>query len=286
MRTGTGRNGIGVALAAALALVLFAAEFRAGPARDFQHAVHVHFKQDCAFCHKSAAGRPLPELDERACETCHDERGTPERRVLGAARDLEGIRFVHADHERDTECEDCHGTTADDAHEAGTPLVGPDRCIACHAEEDNAKRIGYRECARCHDLNKRSVAPADHARNWLGRHGRLVGWDPAGGHGERCAQCHGNSACVACHRTQRPVSHNGLWRLRMHGTAAKWDRDRCRTCHETGACVSCHRRTPPQNHKGAWVSIHGLAAANQLDARCTTCHSRAWCTDCHRGRNQ
>jgi len=284
MRNATARHGLVGAVA--LAVVLFSAEFHADKLHDFVHAVHVNFKEDCDFCHKRGPGDQAPELDEKACEHCHDERGTPARRLPGAGRKLVGIEFVHRDHEKDNECEECHRSTIDDTHAAGTPMVSPDLCISCHSEDDAKKPIARRECRRCHDLNRRNVAPEDHTRTWLARHGRQVRWDPEGGHGERCNECHGTSACVACHRNQRPVSHNGLWRLRMHGTAAMWDRDRCRTCHETGACVSCHRRTPPQNHKGAWLSIHGLAAASQLDSRCLTCHARAECIDCHRGQGQ
>jgi hypothetical protein len=286
MANGTAGQAIIWGGALALAVVLYSVEFVAGPRHDFVHAVHYNFKPDCELCHVLDPQAALPRLDEQACLKCHDERGTPPWRLPGDGRPLRGINFKHADHARGRECVDCHRTTVEGTHQAGAPVVAPSLCLDCHADARNEKRIARRECARCHDSDRKRATPPNHDRTWLSRHGRELRWESAGDHGERCSQCHGNSACVACHRSQRPVSHNGLWRLRLHGTAARWDRDRCRTCHETGACVACHRRTPPQNHRGPWRSIHGLAAKSKLDDRCTTCHTGAWCTSCHKGLTQ
>jgi hypothetical protein len=115
-------------------------------------------------------------------------------------------------------------------------------------------------------------------------HGKEARWNRQGGHGERCVLCHQNAACVACHRSESPRSHNGSWRVRMHGISAEWDRDRCKTCHETGACISCHRRTAPITHRGYWASNHGRVAG--FESRCTVCHNSGWCRNCHRGNNR
>jgi hypothetical protein len=113
-------------------------------------------------------------------------------------------------------------------------------------------------------------------------HGETARWHP-GEHGKDCALCHARSACVSCHRSTMPRSHTGLWRERLHGKEAEWDREACRTCHETGACVSCHRRTQPLNHRGDWIANHGRISG--FEEGCTVCHSSSWCRDCHSGRH-
>jgi hypothetical protein len=168
-----------------------------------------------------------------------------------------------------------------DKQKKNTPLVASDLCNSCHAKE----KLPQRDCSQCHEGKGEAmdrIEPSSHNNTWPVNHGREARWSPALGHGKQCKQCHRNAACVACHRTKRPRDHNGLWRLVMHGSFAKWDRNRCKTCHETGACVSCHRRTRPLNHRGAWIRNHGRASGPGFNERCATCHSSGWCTNCHK----
>ena len=85
----------------------------------------------------------------------------------------------------------------------------------------------------------------------------------------------------SCHNLVMPRSHNGLWRVRMHGLAASWDRDRCKTCHESGVCVRCHATERPLNHVGNWGTVHGLAASTSDNEHCATCHRGSFCVQCH-----
>jgi hypothetical protein len=191
---------------------------------------------------------------------------------------------MDTDRTREVKCVDCHKRTMNDRQKHNEPPVAADRCISCHAKE----KLPQRDCSMCHQVKGKAmdrVEPPSHNKTWPVNHGREARWSPALGHGKQCELCHRKTDCVACHRTQRPRDHTGLWRLVMHGSFAKWDRERCKTCHETGACVSCHRRTRPLNHRGAWIRNHGRVVSPGFEERCNTCHSQAWCTNCHKSNN-
>ncbi len=277
----------------ALCVLVFTVEFRADGLVSFSHTPHMAFQKNdgrsmaCTECHDVSSEDASPSLKKQFCNNCHQPPGPPTWKLPGAGRELiDEIKFKHKAHQDAVNCEQCHGTTLEKKHEPGTPLVTPDRCLSCHLKKTNKKRIPKRACGRCHGTAKNRIAPENHKKTWRVRHGQRERWSPALGHGKRCSLCHSNASCVTCHRTERPRDHAGLWRLRMHGTNARWDRDRCKTCHQTGACISCHRRSPPQNHRGAWKSVHGPVARSKSNEHCVTCHSPAWCADCHRGASR
>jgi len=262
------------------------------PPKVFSHRAHLGFEFEkggtvhCPDCHLDPKKEGLPQLDEQFCDRCHDAYGTPAWKIGAKARSLRNIDFEHFAHTRDTECTDCHQITAQDSRSTTGLLVTPDECLACHDSPTAKKPIAQGACPKCHKRDPKTLLPRSHTRTWERRHGVRARWRKGAGHGQRCSECHRDAACVACHRKKSPVSHTGLWRMRLHGTAAQWDRDSCKTCHQTGACVSCHRRTPPLNHRGAWKSTHGIAAGVDGNERCTTCHQRAWCIACHKGRGR
>ena len=258
------------------------------------HRTHTHFlkkikgaKNDCTDCHRLDPSQKHYELERSICKKCHTRRPPPPAHPPEEARKLDGVVFEHKKHEQTAEkrnrpCEDCHQKIAEDKHKKGRLLVEPDRCLSCHKKEK--VKVSVKRCGRCHEEQKKTrTAPQSHGKAWNFHHGSEARWDPVLGHGRQCALCHANSACVACHRTQRPRNHTGLWRLRMHGKEARWAREGCKTCHETGACISCHRRTKPMNHRGAWKKFHGRTASSESDSGCATCHNPGWCAHCHRG---
>jgi hypothetical protein len=164
-----------------------------------------------------------------------------------------------------------------------TLKAAPDGPVADKGSEPSATEVSDKNCGRCHENSRMdSIKPPTHDRTWIAAHGRAARWSRESKHGRECALCHRNAQCVSCHRTTAPRSHTGLWNVRLHGTAAAWDRDSCRTCHETGSCVSCHRRTPPLNHRGAWLTNHGRTAG--FTHNCLACHPSGWCIACHRGK--
>ncbi|MBN1656092.1 MAG: hypothetical protein JXA30_20155 [Deltaproteobacteria bacterium] len=259
------------------------------------HKTHIGFikecddcRKDCTDCHaldkKTDSYRPDPDF----CRECHlsSPPQTSINRIKG--RKMKGILFGHTTHEQRQNgakiaCRDCHESTLEDEQIKYQPLVAPERCFSCHAD----RGIGFseRSCDRCHIEKRRNrLEPSNHDHQWRRTHGEQARWSAYRGHREQCVLCHQNAACVACHRTERPLDHTGLWRVRMHGIAAQWDRDRCKTCHETGACISCHQRTPPTTHRVNWVARHGRVAG--FENRCTVCHTQSWCNGCHRGNNR
>lgn len=259
------------------------------------HRTHLRFiercddcNKDCTDCHALNKETDAYRLNRDFCHKCHLPSPPPAWKIPIKARKMKGISFSHAVHERrrdgvEITCRDCHESTIEDDQTKNQPLVAPERCFSCHAD----RRVGFskRSCGRCHqEKRKNRVQPSTHDKKWRETHGEYTRWNVDSAHGEACALCHQNAACVACHRNERPRNHTGLWRVRMHGTAAMWDRDRCKTCHETGACISCHRRSPPVTHRGNWVSNHGRVAG--FEDRCTVCHNSSWCTNCHRGNSR
>lgn len=273
-----------------------AAKVPTPPPPIFPHSAHVS-DLDCQDCHVRAHAkgqpyvpvgrRPAPrdhwKINREACADCHDD-GPPAYRAP-VMRRLRDVHFPHAKHlgpKAKLKCTTCHPGGRPDAATPHTPILTRDRCDACHAKRHVP--IAANRCATCHGRDERRVAPPNHDRAWTVRHGLEARRMEGGPHGQACDTCHTENTCISCHQQQRPRSHTGLWRQRIHGQEAAWDRDRCKTCHETGSCQSCHSRTEPLNHRGAWRATHGLVAQTRDAASCTACHQPSWCAACHMGQ--
>ncbi|MBI1945794.1 MAG: hypothetical protein HYS27_08865 [Deltaproteobacteria bacterium] len=254
----------------------------------FSHVEHQELEQPppCIECHDArAVGARAPWLREATCIECHDE--VPAFSVRARVRGL-SVPFDHRPHATSS-CASCHvASTPPIEPPAGAPPAAEHRliatsatCFSCHERDAEAPREAA--CARCHEREQRRVKPDSHGATWQRQHARDAFALMPAEHGASCTLCHRESVCVACHRVERPRDHDGLWRTRLHGSAASWDRARCQTCHEPGQCVACHREEEPANHRGAWTSTHGLVARAKDDASCATCHRQTFCNDCHRG---
>ncbi|OGQ17965.1 MAG: hypothetical protein A2138_23810 [Deltaproteobacteria bacterium RBG_16_71_12] len=254
----------------------------------FSHVEHQQLEEPpgCIDCHDArATGVQAPWIKQATCIECHDE--VPELAARARPRGL-AVPFDHRPH-ADTACASCHLPSAPPAAApAGAPAAAEHRlgatsatCLACHERDAAAPREAA--CARCHQREQRRVAPASHGPSWRSQHANGAFALMPADHGASCTLCHRESACVACHRVERPRDHDGLWRTRLHGSAASWDRARCQTCHEPGQCIACHREEEPANHRGAWTAAHGLVARGKHDASCQACHRQTFCNDCHRG---
>lgn len=242
----------------------------------FSHELHVGDQSDCLCCHMRWATDQL-RPDELLCTPCHDEPMTGAR-LRAKARKMK-IPFRHATHVSSTECRRCHrGIESDDIRE-GEPTLEPADCFSCHKAE--GVETPESNCTACHGEDERLRRPDDHGKLWKRRHGEESGWRVFDQHGRDCQICHGNDACVTCHRRERPMDHTGLWRLRTHGKAAAWDRDRCKVCHESGFCIRCHQNTRPLNHIGAWSLLHARALNGAGASSCYVCHAPGWCNSCH-----
>jgi len=153
-------------------------------------------------------------------------------------------------------------------------------CQKCHVE--SGVELKEKNCLACHGSDPRKEIPADHKVVWKKRHGMESEWRAFDDHGRDCKLCHRDNACLACHRSQQPETHSGMWRVRAHGKAAAWDDRGCKTCHETGSCIRCHREQKPLNHVGNWRMLHGRVGG-AFFSNCSVCHRLAEpnCAECH-----
>lgn len=260
--------------------LLFSSSFIASERPVFlKHKLHIDEGCECTSCHVAADGKQLPVLNPEFCKECHEDVSS---NILlpGKGRPM-AIRFPHKLHEDAAECTDCHAADAADTRKAGEPVMGFARCVSCH--EENDVKVPDGNCVACHGHNQRQVPPSDHTSNWAKHHGVAAEWRVFKEHGKDCSTCHHEAACVSCHKHTRPSSHTALWRVRLHGKVAEWDRESCRTCHETGSCIACHKTVEPLNHTGAWLSGHGLVAESRSSQYCATCHRPSYCAACHAG---
>jgi hypothetical protein len=273
-----------LSISAAAALTAFSAVFYAKDnPKGFSHKRHVEeYNAECANCHNDQADPPAFK-GPASCKGCHDE--ALDKPVLKAKAKRYEIIFSHELHNNVATCIECHKTTVGDKQKKNRPMMSFARCVSCH--EENAIEIPSFQCTACHRKTNRQTKPDNHKQSWMTSHGKVAEWNLDKGHGSDCMLCHTQSNCTTCHRTMKPKSHSGLWRIRTHGIYAEFDRDRCKTCHETGVCINCHRNTKPQNHRGAWKKLHGTAA-NTDPEKCRVCHSASFgssaaCVECHRG---
>jgi hypothetical protein len=116
----------------------------------------------------------------------------------------------------------------------------------------------------------------------------------AGTQSPRCASCHEQSFCAACHAGEgRRRFHPVDFALRHAPAAYGRERD-CRSCHNTEAfCRACHvssglasggrRDVAFHDAQPRWLLQHGRAARQGLES-CTTCHAQRDCMQCHSTR--
>jgi hypothetical protein len=141
-------------------------------------------------------------------------------------------------------------------------------------------------------------APADHAADWLARHGSAARVRP-----KACVSCHTESACLRCHGDpEAPSAIHPPGYLGYHSIDARADAASCQSCHVAQTfCRDCHSLTRYRSsgpgrvapgvrfHPRGWTGAagrapHGREARRNLVA-CTTCHTDTDCVRCHVGIN-
>lgn len=247
-------------------------------AKLFSHKKHADEGAECGDCHDSSSEGVLLPTKE-TCGQCHDEDPVFGAKPAVSARKLI-VKFPHVKHAESLECKSCHKAVSEESQKAGEAILTFDKCKECHGE--NGVEISEKTCIKCHGVKMRHNSPTDHKKAWITRHGKESSWREFDDHGKECSLCHREQTCKNCHRLNKPTDHSGLWRIRLHGKDAEWDRGRCKTCHETGTCVNCHRTTRPNNHKGNWRFLHSKAAGGSSDT-CKVCHRiyEPQCAECH-----
>lgn len=278
------------------------------------------------------------------CRACHAESGADPMQVrVAIARnclDCHGIRTAHLD-APDSTCATCHVPLVQAARLTRTDVSRfpappahrvPGFVEEGHGAQARAGRTGVAaSCATCHArefctechvnapevaaiqalaADPRSLAhraelraPPTHADPaFLRRHA-----DPARKEAARCATCHTQESCLACHagspttvaaipagapgrgrgapvNRERPASH-GLDFSDTHAEVAASRPQSCSTCHARSQCLDCHQpdpaAAPPGYHPAGFLTTHP-AAAYTRDQSCADCHNQSqFCANCH-----
>jgi hypothetical protein len=227
-------------------------------------------KELCMGCHEEIDADPRRPLEQKVAWFL-DAGGAPAWSAF--TKQSEEVRFSHASHAaKKVSCAACHAEIEKSAGLLPGMAQPMSSCVACH--ERGAR--GKSACSDCHRVLDRTVAPPNHARMWMARHGE--GSRTGRGAANDCAMCHQRNECSTCHQARAPADHTMFWRLRGHGAAASVSRERCATCHAGDSCDRCHQETAPLSHTGGWA-----CPKNQ---HCTSCHlplaSSGSCAVCHR----
>ena len=258
------------------------------------HQKHAEMTAECNTCHNTAEAGAEVRPSHKNCADCHDidmekpgdaclqchvvpktRGGSPSPELLKKT-----ITEACAEH-----------AAARKARRAATPWdhslpEGKVKCIVCHGDVLAGPRKDPREyhrgndapgdCATCHATNRKDVRPRNHAERqaWTLTHGAMS----QSGQMPGCKTCHRTAFCDDCHRTERPRSHNAMFRDRGHGFAAAGDRRRCAVCHQQDFCEACHQHVAPPSHTAAFRSTGHCRSCHEVStrqAKCQVCHTRA-----------
>lgn len=271
-------------------------------------------EQTCQPCHAIDRAQPARESHPTTrCEGCH-EGFNPQQpmRVARVTVPTPNLRFSHRAHlTRGATCESCHGAMRSVDLATRLELPRMSSCVGCHRPGGAVDR-----CSTCHltqpdgTLQIRFAEGVMNPPRWMrGMHHDADFWFThrisAAQDGSRCATCHHEDECVACHdgRTRDRRTHPNDY-VTLHVPDARMSSDRCGSCHRASTfCVACHERSgvsmnsapaaralgrfhPPAS---VWVSgpitsrHHGAEARRALTS-CTSCHAEQDCVTCHATR--
>ena len=268
--------GAGVLALAAFAVVGSGLRLAGVQEQPFPHEAHQGLFPLCTGCHEGVpVGNASDYYPEPAsCAGCHD--GVREERVSwpGPTDEVDNVTYDHAEHAQELtaagdaplECASCHIPPGGERM-AVADSVQLTSCWGCHEGTDHQVDA---DCAVCHvplaetgfDRSRIAVlpVPVDHeAGEFLDEvHGLRVREETA-----RCATCHTQERCVACHvdsgiaeiatfpaappgmdlpeataHYNEPATHLADEWAYTHAAAAS--RRDCATCHTSNDCASCH----------------------------------------------
>ncbi len=281
--------------------------------------VNLPHHPECAGCHEIEKAKNLkpgdPPLEPPAdCLTCHPGFDATVAKAPLAV-DLPGpnLRFPHDKHvARGIGCGACHPGMAEVGLATRDQLPRMETCLACH---DGTQASSA--CSTCHPARARGapltvefpntrekLRPAagdpfglDHGVRFDRNHGARARMEQ-----DRCAACHAQSECLACHDgTARSLTVHPNDYAVAHPVQARQDSVRCDACHRRQTfCIACHERAglgrdadPAFRAKGlrvhpdfdVWVRTrgpqhHAVAASRDIGA-CASCHREDTCMSCH-----
>lgn len=270
----------------------------------------------CTSCHQGRVGEhdTFAPPGVQSCTSCHAQDGEEKwrhavRPALAVVPAGKKILFAHDSHllqpELKGQCVKCHAGAV--GAQGGPPLFPPmSTCLSCHRHKQQFE-AGY--CTGCHRADDlRGLKPVSffsHDGAWMRRHG-----DTARAEGARCATCHAQTQCDACHEASRPVRAAAVDPLALeksyphrfdflsrHAVESRMTPGQCFTCHARTECDACHAsrgvsgavRGAANPHPPGWASglasnTHGQAARRDI-ASCAACHDQGAasnCVKCHK----
>jgi hypothetical protein len=252
----------------------------------FSHQLHVVDNEiECAVCHEATdGGMTIPgheicsgchEIDEEHpsadCLMCHQAKAPSEIETKIYSPEAEAQRkeiiFSHKTpaHSK-ASCDTCHIHVSQAMNTKELELPQLQTCVPCH----NGEIAPLKDCSLCHADS--SPINGTHKLSWINKHGIESKFGNA-----QCFVCHTQTACIECHRDEKPLDHNASWRRITHGAQAAWNRTRCMACHQEDFCERCHEHAEPFSHHGGWVS--------GPTRHCFVCHfpiSSVPCSTCHK----
>ena len=263
----------------------------------------------CNVCHAASGATRSDLLPKQAqCTTCHRSQQNEALRALSAVpeRPSGAIAFDHERHMKMPEvrgqCVLCHGGVLDSARTNMPPMS---QCFGCHEHQEQWQRSQCAPCHRREDLQKTTPRTfLRHDATFARRHGQFAIQDKA-----RCASCHAEAECNACHDTSQDLSierrkpeaverafvHRADFVTR-HAIEAQAGPARCVRCHSPQSCDSCHlargvsanRLNGRSPHPPGWVGSNvGARSFHAVEARrdvlqCAACHDQGPATNCIR----
>ncbi len=264
-------------------------------------SIHRDDPEQCVSCHEP--GKSHLTASDRQCARCHVPlaRATalPIERVAAfpSPPNHQAADFASGGHGKlaargngvAASCATCHARTF---------------CAACHVNAPETAAIqALQPDERSLAIKAELKAPATHASpTFLDAHGREAAGDPA-----RCATCHAQPSCTACHvapgpkavramampgegrgtgavvARHAPASHTAAF-TEGHGPEASASPRACETCHRRDQCLTCHRGSPttgPNYHPANFLTRHP-AATYARQTSCADCHNvQQFCVTCH-----
>lgn len=218
-----------------------------------------HVFQDVKFRHADHAQTRTGESID--CQRCHTlpidnaKFGDVKRSLFTYPMSMESCLSCHAEKGAPSDCATCHEDRRPDVRPPSHLAAGwleshgfqaersAANCQWCHegsrklAFPDSSLASGSEFCISCHTTQR----PRSHVARWdQTLHGRYAQHDR-----RRCATCHEEEFCQACHAIP-PRSHS-FPRFAFPGDGhqrfARTNVRACLTCHDFGAtCAPCHER--------------------------------------------
>jgi hypothetical protein len=252
----------------------------------------------CLDCHRIQA--PHTSAPDTACGTCHVP--LTEARALPVAR-VAAFEKPASHGQKDFVTSKGHGALAKAGDRSCAVCHARDFCTQCHVNAPEVRAIqALAPDPRSLALKAVLKAPATHqVSSFLIQHGQQAKRDVT-----RCAYCHTQESCVACHRTaprpvlqlasggpgraigaridrKKPASHFADFADR-HSPVASASPATCSACHARAECLECHRPNAAASggyHPAGFLTRHP-ATAYDRQADCSACHNRAaFCVSCH-----